>query len=190
MARQKKRSRVVHTNAARQDGSHLEAAIQAPVVASLDAHEARADNPHSVTAAQVGAPPNARQVISGAGLTGGGDLSADRTLAVGAGAGIVVAADAVSADFGTGAGKVTEGNDARLSDARTPTDHGIADTAVHDGVGGAVEDNLVSFDANGLPKDSGVAATNVLLTNGVNGTFTTVDGKTVTVVDGQITAIV
>jgi hypothetical protein len=39
-----------------------------------------------------------RQVISGAGLTGGGDLSADRTLAVGAGAGITVAADAISVD--------------------------------------------------------------------------------------------
>jgi hypothetical protein len=34
-----------------------------------------------------------RQVISGAGLTGGGDLSADRTLAVGAGTGIQVNAD-------------------------------------------------------------------------------------------------
>lgn len=38
-----------------------------------------------------------RQVVSGDGLTGGGDLSADRTLAVGAGAGIVVSADAVEA---------------------------------------------------------------------------------------------
>lgn len=42
----------------------------------------------------------ARQVISGAGLTGGGDLSVDRTLAVGAGTGISVAADAVSVDQG------------------------------------------------------------------------------------------
>jgi hypothetical protein len=49
-----------------------------------------------------------RQIITGTGLTGGGDLSADRTLAP---------------DFGTGAGKVTQGNDARLSDARTPTAH-------------------------------------------------------------------
>jgi hypothetical protein len=42
----------------------------------------------------------ARQVISGAGLTGGGDLSADRTLAVGAGTGIVVNADDVAVDIG------------------------------------------------------------------------------------------
>lgn len=40
-----------------------------------------------------------RQVVSGAGLTGGGDLSADRTLAVGAGTGISVAADTVGIDL-------------------------------------------------------------------------------------------
>jgi len=39
--------------------------------------------------------PTSRQIISGAGLTGGGDLSADRTLAVGAGTGITVNADDV-----------------------------------------------------------------------------------------------
>src|SRR5687768_8862910 len=39
-----------------------------------------------------------RQVISGAGLTGGGDLSADRTLAVGAGTGITVNADSIETD--------------------------------------------------------------------------------------------
>jgi hypothetical protein len=37
-----------------------------------------------------------RSVVSGAGLVGGGDLSADRTLAVGAGTGIVVNADDVA----------------------------------------------------------------------------------------------
>lgn len=40
----------------------------------------------------------ARQIISGGGLTGGGDLSADRTLAVGAGTGITVNADDVALD--------------------------------------------------------------------------------------------
>lgn len=49
-----------------------------------------------------------RTISAGTGLTGGGDLSADRT---------------ISADFGTGAGKITEGNDARLSDSRAPTGH-------------------------------------------------------------------
>lgn len=44
------------------------------------------------------AVPTTRQVIAGSGLTGGGDLSADRTLNVGAGDGISVAADAVAVD--------------------------------------------------------------------------------------------
>lgn len=44
----------------------------------------------------VNAVPNTRQVISGGGLTGGGNLTADRTLAVGAGTGITVNADDVA----------------------------------------------------------------------------------------------
>lgn len=44
-------------------------------------------------------------VTAGTGLTGGGTSGAV----------------SLAADFGTGAGKVTEGNDSRLSDARTPT---------------------------------------------------------------------
>lgn len=49
-----------------------------------------------------------RLVSAGSGLTGGGSLAADRTLAV---------------SFGTTAGTVTDGADARLSNARTPTAH-------------------------------------------------------------------
>lgn len=45
-------------------------------------------------------------INSGTGLTGGGNLSVDRTLAV---------------SYGTTAGTACEGNDSRLSDARTPT---------------------------------------------------------------------
>lgn len=44
------------------------------------------------------APPGTRTITAGGGLTGGGDLSADRTLAVGAGTGIVVNADDVAVD--------------------------------------------------------------------------------------------
>ena len=46
-----------------------------------------------------------RQVIAGTGLVGGGDLSVDRTF---------------TADFGAASGKVTQGNDSRLSDVRHP----------------------------------------------------------------------
>lgn len=73
------------------------------------AEYSRADHIHAMpTAADVGAAADARQIIAGTGLTGGGDLSADRTLAV---------------SYGTTAGTVAEGDDARLSDARTPITH-------------------------------------------------------------------
>lgn len=53
----------------------------------------------AVTAlANLGGVTDTRQVIAGSGLTGGGDLSADRTFNVGAGTGITVGADAVALD--------------------------------------------------------------------------------------------
>lgn len=58
-----------------------------------------------------GGVPTSRQIISGTGLTGGGDLTADRTLAV---------------VYGSTAGTAAQGNDARLSDARTPLAHAHA----------------------------------------------------------------
>jgi len=50
--------------------------------------------------------PTTRQITAGTGLTGGGTLAADRTLAV---------------TYGATAGTAAEGNDGRLADARTPT---------------------------------------------------------------------
>ena len=47
--------------------------------AQVDTHISSVANPHSVTASQAGAPPTSRTLTAGAGLTGGGDLSADRT---------------------------------------------------------------------------------------------------------------
>lgn len=52
--------------------------------------------------------PQTRQVLAGTGLTGGGDLTADRTLTVA---------------YGTTSTTAAAGNDARLSDARTPLAH-------------------------------------------------------------------
>lgn len=52
--------------------------------------------------AGTGFVPNARTLTAGGGLTGTGDLSADRTFAVGAGLGIVVNADSVEVDEGSG----------------------------------------------------------------------------------------
>jgi hypothetical protein len=62
----------------------------------------------SITAADVSAVPTSRLVSTSTGLAGGGDLSADRTLSV---------------LYGTTAGTAAQGNDSRLSDARTPTSH-------------------------------------------------------------------
>lgn len=62
----------------------------------------------AISPSDIGAVPTSRAITAGAGLSGGGDLSADRTLSV---------------SFGTAAGTACEGNDARLSNARTPTAH-------------------------------------------------------------------
>ena len=63
----------------------------------------------SLSASNVsGVVPTTRQVASGTGLAGGGNLSADRTLSV---------------LYGTTAGTAAQGNDVRLSDARTPLAH-------------------------------------------------------------------
>jgi hypothetical protein len=100
------------------DGGSLEFADITPAVtppavvtyalaSALTAHEADTTNVHNIpdTAALV---TTARQVIAGTGLTGGGTLAADRTLTV---------------SYGSSAGTAAQGNDARLSDARTPTVH-------------------------------------------------------------------
>lgn len=72
----------------------------------------------SLSAADVGAPPTSRSIIAGNGLTGGGTLAADRTLSVGAGTGITVAATTVSVNYGTTSTTACVGNDARLSNSR------------------------------------------------------------------------
>ncbi len=64
--------------------------------------------PSTPTPAGIGAVPTSRTISAGTGLTGGGDLSADRSLAV---------------SYGTSVGTAAQGNDSRLSDARTPTAH-------------------------------------------------------------------
>jgi hypothetical protein len=68
--------------------------------------QARADA--RVTAGITGKADKTTTVSAGTGLTGGGDLSANRSLAV---------------SYGTTAGTAAQGNDSRLSDARTPTTH-------------------------------------------------------------------
>jgi hypothetical protein len=67
----------------------------------------------------IGGVPTSRSISAGTGLTGGGDLTANRTLTV---------------SYGSSAGTACEGNDARLSDARTPSST-LAHAASHAAAG-------------------------------------------------------
>lgn len=62
----------------------------------------------ALSSAIAGKAAATRAITAGTGLSGGGDLTADRSLAV---------------TFGSSSGTVCQGNDARLSDSRTPTAH-------------------------------------------------------------------
>jgi len=71
------------------------------------------------------------QMIAGTGLTGGGTLAADRTFNVA---------------YGTAAGTACEGDDARLSDARTPTAHTHALSDIQQG--GAVTGEVLKWNGS------------------------------------------
>ena len=92
--------------------------------AQIDFHIADTANPHATTASQVGAPPTTRNLTAGAGLTGGGDLSADRTFAVGANADGSITVNADDIQVGVLATDVQHG--ARGGG----TQHAVATTAV------------------------------------------------------------
>ena len=86
-------------------------------------HAAAGSDPLTLSQSQItnlttdlaGKVPTTRQVIAGTGLTGGGDLSANRTFTVA---------------FGTTSTTACQGNDSRLSDARTPTSHAASHAAI------------------------------------------------------------
>lgn len=78
--------------------------------------DARADA--RVVAGITGKADKTTTVSAGTGLTGGGDLSANRSLAVA---------------YGTTAGTAAQGNDTRLSDTRTPTDNTVTDAKIPTG---------------------------------------------------------
>jgi len=72
-----------------------------------------------------------RTLTAGTGLTGGGDLASDRSFAV---------------SYGTSAGTACVGNDARLSDARTPTAHTHALSDIQQG--GAVTGEVLKWNGS------------------------------------------
>jgi hypothetical protein len=77
--------------------------------------QARADA--RVVAGITGKADKATTISAGTGLTGGGDLSTNRTLAV---------------SYGTAAGTAAQGNDARLSDERVPTNNSVTNAKMAD----------------------------------------------------------
>jgi hypothetical protein len=81
---------------------------------------ARGDHVHPTDTSRAAAT---RSIGTTAPLTGGGDLSADRTLALSIGTGLTTSAGNLVPNFGTTSGTVAQGNDSRFSDARTPTSH-------------------------------------------------------------------
>jgi hypothetical protein len=101
-------------------------------------------------------------MTAGTGLTGGGDLSANRTFAVA---------------YGTTANTACEGNDSRLSDARTPTahTHALADLQQ----GGATTNQVVTWNgsawAPSSPSGTGTV-TSVIAGDGLLGGNITTSG--------------
>lgn len=107
------------------------------VLDDSDAATARGTLGAAATSDLAGYVPTTRSVTAGTGLTGGGTLAADRSLAVAYGSAASTAVQGndarVTADqaagtasirsLGTGAQQAAAGNDVRLSDARTPTAH-------------------------------------------------------------------
>ncbi|MFB7312998.1 SGNH/GDSL hydrolase family protein [Streptomyces sp. NPDC056192] len=91
--------------------AHVGADVAGAATAAVTSHTSATD-PHgdrSYTDTQVATrTPTSRQITAGTGLTGGGNLTADRSLAVA---------------FGTTGTTAAAGNDSRLSDSRTPTAH-------------------------------------------------------------------
>lgn len=128
--------------------------VQSPAVLSVNGETGVV----TLDAADVGAVATSRQITAGTGLSGGGTLAADRTLTV---------------SFGSTATTVCVGNDARLSDARTPTPH-----AASHGSGGSDPITIAQSQVTGLTValDAKAATTYVNSTFATQGTVATLDG--------------
>jgi hypothetical protein len=113
-------------------------------------------------ATDVGAVPTSRTILAGSGLSGGGDLSANRSLAV---------------NFGTTAGTVTAGDDARIANAVQQT-RTVSTTAPLTG-GGDLSTNRTLGVANATTTTVGV----IQLAGDLTGT-----GTTPTIATGAVTS--
>lgn len=93
----------------------LSASLGTAAFTASSAYDA-AGSAAAITLSGLGGVPTTRTVTAGTGLTGGGDLSANRTFTV---------------SYGTSSTTACVGNDTRLSDTRTPTASSIFDSMVN-----------------------------------------------------------
>ena len=113
----------------------------------------------ALTPADIGAAAKTVQIKPGTGLAGGGTLEADRTLTV---------------SYGTAAGTACQGNDARLSNARTPVAHKATHTT-----GGT--DALTPADIGAAP-----ATVQVIAGTGLSGGGSLAANRTLTIKYGTV----
>ena len=127
----------------------------------------------AITPTDIGAADKTIQIKAGTGLSGGGTLEADRTLTV---------------KYGTAAGTACQGNDARLSNARTPTAHkdthktGGTDALTPADIG-AVPTTVQVIAGTGLSGGGSLAANRTLTVKYGIGTGTACQGN-----DARVTA--
>lgn len=138
-----------------------------------------------ITVAGIGAVPASRTLTAGAGLTGGGDLSADRIFDIGAGTGITVNANDI-AITNTGVGAAAYGSDSSVATftvnaqgqltAASSTPIAIGAAAVTGVALTRTNDTNVTLTFGGSPTTALVAATS--LTLGWTGTLSVARGGT------------
>ena len=117
-------------------------------------------------------------ITAGDGLTGGGDISATRTLAVGAGDGISVAADAVAVDATV---LRTTGDGVLSGSAQIATDISGSFVSASDALGTRIDNITSTFDI------AGDAGSNDTVTTGQTLTFTGDNSITTTISDNTVT---
>lgn len=89
-----------------------------PTTFTPEAHDHAITNITNLSTNLAAKVDTTRTIATGTGLSGGGDLSANRTLSV---------------LYGTAAGTAAQGNDSRLSDKRIPVDGSVGTTQMADG---------------------------------------------------------
>ena len=142
-----------------------------------------------ITAAGIGGVPDGRQVIAGAGLVGGGALTADLTLDIGAGTGITVNANDVALDTGSSRnidhGGVTLTAGAGLTGGGTITASRTFDVGA--GAGIAVNANDVALDTAST-RNTDHAAVTITAGTGLSGGGDLTSSRTINLANTAVSA--